>query len=300
MPRGASCARPSGSRRSASDRRRRPPSTPSSAMPRGFAAGLAGWPVNAARCWCARRPSRPVPVPSFRSKAGAALSLWRVSPATTHRSTTPTFSSSSGASGCPNSTRRCAPPSRSRRSSVTVAPPIAGAATTRPNAGPRGSSRSATPSAPSTHTTAKACRSPRCRRRRWEPCWQSVVSGRGSHLEFQRRLARLIATPWLMATTEESRYPETSGAQFGWRTRLNLWYTDRLLARAAHDPRVMAAFVNVSQLIAPFSAVLRPRVLVPVLLSARGGPPTPPAVSHLGERSSIDHTDWRTSRPSAS
>ena len=124
--------------------------------------------------------------------------------------------------------------------------------------------------------------------------------GAGFASEFQRRLARLIATPWLMATTEESRYPETSGAQFGWRTRLNLWYTDRLLARAAHDPRVMAAFVNVSQLIAPFSAVLRPRVLVPVLLSARGGPPTPPAVSHLGERSSIDHTDWRTSRPSAS
>jgi 2-polyprenyl-6-methoxyphenol hydroxylase-like FAD-dependent oxidoreductase len=96
--------------------------------------------------------------------------------------------------------------------------------------------------------------------------------GAGFAREFQRHLARLIATPWLMATTEECRYPETDGARFGWRTRLNLWYTGRLLTRAAHDPDAMKAFVAVSHLLEPFGAVLRPRVLVPVLLRPGSGP----------------------------
>jgi hypothetical protein len=69
-----------------------------------------------------------------------------------------------------------------------------------------------------------------------------------------------------MATTEECRYPETEGGAFGWRTRLNRWYTDRLLTRATRDPAVMRAFVSVSQLVAPFTAVMRPGVLLPVLL----------------------------------
>jgi len=93
--------------------------------------------------------------------------------------------------------------------------------------------------------------------------------GAGFAAEYQLRLAHLLATPWLMATTEECRYPGTDGGQFGWRTRLNLWYTDRLLTRAAHDPEVMRAFVAVSQLTEPFAAIVRPRILAPVLLRPR-------------------------------
>src|SRR5262249_16814465 len=55
---------------------------------------------------------------------------------------------------------------------------------------------------------------------------------------FQRRIAGVIAHPWLMATTEECRYPLTEGAARGLKTSLNLWFTDRLLMRAAHDPEV--------------------------------------------------------------
>jgi 2-polyprenyl-6-methoxyphenol hydroxylase-like FAD-dependent oxidoreductase len=110
-----------------------------------------------------------------------------------------------------------------------------------------------------------------------------LLAGRGAPSgfarAFQRRLARLLATPWLMATTEECRYPGTAGAAFGWRTRLNLWYTDRLLARAARDPAVMRAFMRVSHLVDPFGALIRPRVALPVLFGAAGGEPVVPAPS---------------------
>ena len=109
--------------------------------------------------------------------------------------------------------------------------------------------------------------------RRW-PAGRNLMPGFAPG--FQRELARLLATPWLMATTEECRYPGTTGGDFGWRTRLNLWYTDRLLARATHDPAVMRAFVSVSQLVEPFTTLLRPGVLLPVLARPRARPPAPP------------------------
>jgi hypothetical protein len=100
--------------------------------------------------------------------------------------------------------------------------------------------------------------------------------GPGFPAEFQRKLARLLATPWLMATTEECRYPGTVGGAFGWRTRLNLQFTDRLLARATHDPAVMRAFVAASQLVEPFGILLRPGVMLPVLMRPHARPPAPP------------------------
>jgi 2-polyprenyl-6-methoxyphenol hydroxylase-like FAD-dependent oxidoreductase len=87
---------------------------------------------------------------------------------------------------------------------------------------------------------------------------------------FQRRLAEIIARPWLMATTEECRYPGTQGAARGFKTRLNLWFTDRLLTRAAHDPKVRNAFLSVAQLVEPSSILMRPAVLLPVLFAPRG------------------------------
>jgi 2-polyprenyl-6-methoxyphenol hydroxylase-like FAD-dependent oxidoreductase len=92
----------------------------------------------------------------------------------------------------------------------------------------------------------------------------------GRCARFQQRLADIIARPWLMATTEECRYPGTQGAARGLKARLNLWFTDRLLTRAAHDPRVRNAFLSVAQLVEPSSILMRPGVLLPVLFAPRG------------------------------
>jgi flavin-dependent dehydrogenase len=110
-----------------------------------------------------------------------------------------------------------------------------------------------------------------------------LVAGRGLSpgfaATFQSRLARLLADPWLMATTEDCRHAATVGAVRTWRTRLNLWYTDRLIERATHDPVAMNAFMSVLQLVEPYHTVMRPRVLVPALLPE---PATSPG-RHVGE-----------------
>ena len=132
----------------------------------------------------------------------------------------------------------------------------------------------------------------------------ALLAGRGPGAGFaaayQRRLARLLATPWLMATTEECRYPGTDGARFGWRTRLNLWYTDRLLTRAAHDPEVMRAFVAVSQLTEPFAAIVRPRILAagaPAAEGLRGGSPPPRTATRPSDRGGARSGSGRTGAP---
>jgi hypothetical protein len=85
---------------------------------------------------------------------------------------------------------------------------------------------------------------------------------------FQRGLAKLVSVPWAMATTEECRYRETQGAPRGMKARLGLWYVDRVLARGTSDATVMRTFVEVTHLTKPTPALVRPRVLFPVLLGS--------------------------------
>jgi 2-polyprenyl-6-methoxyphenol hydroxylase-like FAD-dependent oxidoreductase len=103
---------------------------------------------------------------------------------------------------------------------------------------------------------------------------------------FQQRLARIIAHPWLMATTEECRYPETQGAARGLKTSLNLWFTDRLLLRASHDAEVRTTFMSVAQLVKPSSALLKPRVLFPVLFAPSPRHAVPPPAAAVVSASS--------------
>jgi 2-polyprenyl-6-methoxyphenol hydroxylase-like FAD-dependent oxidoreductase len=96
---------------------------------------------------------------------------------------------------------------------------------------------------------------------------------------FQRRLTRLLARPWLMATTEDCRYPETQGAVRDWRTSLNLWFSDRLIERSTHDATVRDTFHAVVHLIKPGTALMRPRIALPILLAPKASqaasPPRP-------------------------
>ena len=80
-------------------------------------------------------------------------------------------------------------------------------------------------------------------------------------LHFQKRLAKIIGTPWLIATGEDFRTPITEGGQPSPLTRLTHRYFDRVLDAAAHDPEIHRRFQEVLQLLRPPSSLFAPSVM---------------------------------------
>ncbi len=68
-----------------------------------------------------------------------------------------------------------------------------------------------------------------------------------------------------MSSSEDVRFPTTTGGPSGALVRVQHRYLDRVLARATRDPHVCAAFQDVMSLIARPTALFRPSVLLPVL-----------------------------------
>jgi 2-polyprenyl-6-methoxyphenol hydroxylase-like FAD-dependent oxidoreductase len=96
---------------------------------------------------------------------------------------------------------------------------------------------------------------------------------------FQKAVAEVNATPWLMATGEDLRYPTTEGARPGLVARLMHRYFDRVNLAATSNAGVNQAFGQVINLLAPPSVLFRPSVLLPALFTTRdaaddGIPPT--------------------------
>jgi hypothetical protein len=82
--------------------------------------------------------------------------------------------------------------------------------------------------------------------------------------EFQRRLAGIIRTPWLIATGEDFRWPATVGGRPGRATRLLHRYMDNLLALAGDDIEVRTAFNAVSHLVSPALVLFSPPIMFKV------------------------------------
>jgi hypothetical protein len=83
--------------------------------------------------------------------------------------------------------------------------------------------------------------------------------------EMQKRLAKAIAGPWLLATGEDYRYPKTEGGQPGAVTRWMHSYMDQVMMISNQDPQVFNTYFEVGQLIKPVSAFFQPGILVKVL-----------------------------------
>jgi len=84
----------------------------------------------------------------------------------------------------------------------------------------------------------------------------------------QKRLAHNDATAWLMATSEDFRYPATAGRRPAAPTRLMHRYLRRVLQGAAQDPKIARAFSEVVNLLAPPRSLLRPSILFAALMGA--------------------------------
>jgi 2-polyprenyl-6-methoxyphenol hydroxylase-like FAD-dependent oxidoreductase len=83
---------------------------------------------------------------------------------------------------------------------------------------------------------------------------------------FQNRLAMLLGTPWLMATSEDFRWGNTEGKRPGPVVRLVQRYLDRVIKLACQDANASRAFMEVVQLLQPPASLFRPRILIPALL----------------------------------
>jgi len=97
--------------------------------------------------------------------------------------------------------------------------------------------------------------------RRWHPAGDLD----GLAERFQKQLGRLVATPWLLATGEDFRYPTTDGGPPPLATRILRPYVDQVLVTAAENRQAHQAFLEVVHLMKPPSTLFKRSILVPVL-----------------------------------
>jgi 2-polyprenyl-6-methoxyphenol hydroxylase-like FAD-dependent oxidoreductase len=85
---------------------------------------------------------------------------------------------------------------------------------------------------------------------------------------FQKDLARVIEVPWLLAASEDLRYPATEGKRpFG--MHVLQAYTQRVCRLTAADPFVTESFCEVLNMLKPPGALFHPRILFPALFAGR-------------------------------
>ncbi|SRR5579883_1209578 len=103
---------------------------------------------------------------------------------------------------------------------------------------------------------------------------QQLKGNRGSlkGLEklFQRRLAQVNATPWLMATGGDLRWSTTEGGQVNKITRLKQQYLDKVLQLGVDHPEIYQVFGEVAHMLKSPNALLRPHILSQVILQVIG------------------------------
>lgn len=88
----------------------------------------------------------------------------------------------------------------------------------------------------------------------------------GLSRRFQKRLAKVIAAPWMLAIGEDYRYPETEGGSPSLMTRFMHRYMDRVVQLATNSVAVRTVLLRAFNMLVPPTALFQPRVLFRVLL----------------------------------
>jgi 2-polyprenyl-6-methoxyphenol hydroxylase-like FAD-dependent oxidoreductase len=89
---------------------------------------------------------------------------------------------------------------------------------------------------------------------------------------FQKELARVNRTPWLLATGEDYRYRETEGEPPGWSMRLMHRYIDEIVRLSTKSAGVRLRFLQVFHMLKSPPSLFRPGLLARVLGQAAFGP----------------------------
>lgn len=93
----------------------------------------------------------------------------------------------------------------------------------------------------------------------------------GLAADFQKRVARLVAGPWALATGEDLRWPATVGGEITPRVRFFHWYIDQVIELIPQSAEVFRRFQEVNHMLKPATALFHPAVLGPVLRQALRG-----------------------------
>jgi len=110
---------------------------------------------------------------------------------------------------------------------------------------------------------------------------------------FQKEIARIIRSPWSLATSADLRFRSVEGANVNWNTRVKHWYVDRVLRAGTVDVWARRRFLEVQGMLREASAILKLDMLWHVLLNLahiRSHPFTHDSVdlsSEFGDKSRI-------------
>ena len=88
----------------------------------------------------------------------------------------------------------------------------------------------------------------------------------GLSRRFQKRLAKVNETPWMLATSEDYRYGETVGGSPNLMTRFMHCYMDHVIELSTRSVAVRNVLLEAFNMLIPPAALFRPRVLFRVLL----------------------------------
>ncbi|HXG93699.1 MAG TPA: 2-polyprenyl-6-methoxyphenol hydroxylase-like oxidoreductase [Blastocatellia bacterium] len=85
---------------------------------------------------------------------------------------------------------------------------------------------------------------------------------------FQKHLSKVVALPWMLATGEDCRYPNTEGASPDWKLKLMHKYMDSLLSLTTTNKDVRRRWLEVFHMLKPPAALFHPSILFRVLAQA--------------------------------
>jgi 2-polyprenyl-6-methoxyphenol hydroxylase-like FAD-dependent oxidoreductase len=88
---------------------------------------------------------------------------------------------------------------------------------------------------------------------------------RGLSGKFQKRLARINAVPWTMATSVDYRYKGTVGGNLSWTDRLLQRYMDHVLGVTTENARVRLQWLKVFHLLEHPTTLFQPKIIFQVL-----------------------------------
>ena len=90
----------------------------------------------------------------------------------------------------------------------------------------------------------------------------------GLSRRFQKQLAKVNTTPWMLATSEDFRYRITEGGSPIWTTQLMHSYMDQVLLLSTKSVNVRRLLLEVFNLLKPPSVMFQPHIILQVLGSS--------------------------------
>ncbi|WP_299402355.1 2-polyprenyl-6-methoxyphenol hydroxylase-like oxidoreductase [Acaryochloris sp. IP29b_bin.148] len=113
-----------------------------------------------------------------------------------------------------------------------------------------------------------------CLKRQWMGGGGSI--GPGFSRSFHRQLAAVVRTPWLMATGEDLRWPQTTGPQPDWITKMLQRYIDQIIRLNSRQSMVYQAFTEVIHMLNPPHSLFQPKIMMNVLAALCSRDPSCP------------------------